>query len=563
MSGRTHRQPLCGLIVEDSDDDYLLIEAALRQGGFEPECRQVMTATHLEAALVERTWDFVICDHNLPAFDSQMAMSLARRLQPELPFIIVSGACSDQMTVEAIAAGAVDVVDKHKLAKLGPVLRRELSERRMRHELVASHQHLERLAYYDPLTGLPNEHRFLGELERLCTGGATFALVLADMSRFQQIVRCLGPRAGSRLAVQLAERLRAEVGQDGFLAQIGRNRFALALRGIPGAAALRAWIERFSASLPGSIVVEGATVPLAWHLGACLYPLHGRSVAQLHRHAEVAVRRALQQQTDWELFDTAWLNPAAEPYDLEDALRQALRNQEFSLDYQPQFDLQSGACIGAEALLRWRHPRCGQVSPARFVPLLEETGLIVPVGEWVLRSACRQAAHWHDQGHSGMRVAVNLAMIQFEEASLVRMVSAALADSGLPPNALELEITESVAMNDQERVMATLHELRGLGVSLAIDDFGTGYSSLAYLKNFPVDKVKIDQSFVRGIDRDPRDRAIVQAIIGMARALDLVTVAEGVESAAHLEFLHKHGCRHGQGYHLGRPLPPEQLEFKH
>lgn len=240
-------------------------------------------------------------------------------------------------------------------------------------------------------------------------------------------------------------------------------------------------------------------------------------------------------------------------------LRQALQQGDFFLHYQPQFDLKSGQRVGAEALLRWQHPSRGVIPPANFVPMLEESGLIVPVGEWVLKTACHQAAAWHCGADQSIKIAVNLSRVQFEQASLVRTVRNALAESGLPANALELEITESIAMNDQDQVVATLNELRELGVSLAIDDFGTGYSSLACLKHFPVDKLKIDQSFIRGIDSDPRDQTIVSAIIGMAKALDLVVVAEGVESSAHVDFLREHHCEQGQGYYLGRPVLPHKL----
>lgn len=240
-------------------------------------------------------------------------------------------------------------------------------------------------------------------------------------------------------------------------------------------------------------------------------------------------------------------------------LRQALQERSFFLHYQPQFDLKSGQRVGVEALLRWQHPSRGVIAPAYFVPVLEESGLIVPVGEWVLRTACHQAASWRRRVGQDIRVAVNLSRVQFEQASLVQTVHSALVESGLPAKALELEITESVAMHDQSEVVAILSELRKLGVSLAIDDFGTGYSSLACLKHLPVDKLKIDQSFIRGVDSDRRDRAIVRAIIGMAKALNVGVVAEGVESSAHVSFLCAHGCEQGQGYYLGRPVPPDRL----
>lgn len=241
--------------------------------------------------------------------------------------------------------------------------------------------------------------------------------------------------------------------------------------------------------------------------------------------------------------------------EFENELYRAFEQEEFFLVYQPQFNIRCRQRIGVEALLRWRHPQRGIISPAVFIPALEGTGLIVPVGDWVVLAACRQAAEWRRAGWAGARVAVNVAMPQFERGRIAERVASALAETGLPAEALELEITESIAMNDHDQVVSALSELRAQGIGLAIDDFGTGYSSLAYLKYFPVDRLKIDQAFIQGIDADPRDRAIVKTTISMARELGLDVVAEGVETQAHLDFLSTHGCETAQGYYLGRPVP--------
>lgn len=552
----TQQQPSRMLIIEDCEDDFLLILAVLRQEGLRLEAHRVMTAPALVAALSEQNWDVVLCDHNLPELDSSQALALVQELRPDLPFIIVSGGFSDQATVEAIAAGAADVVNKDQLARLVPVLRRELREQQKR-------QRLEQLAYYDSLTGLPNENSLRAELQRRCQPAQPFGLILLSVRRLHQLARYLGLQSVDRLARKLAQCLQAELADSDSLklAKIGFDRFAVLVTGVNNPRKLQAWMQQLDARLPKSIALDGAALPLSWGLGGSVYPVHGVSTAELYRNAERALSRAMAQSAGSQLFDPAWLDSESESCSLEEALHLALQRDEFFLDYQPQFDLHSGQRVGAEALLRWRHPQRGVVAPGEFIPLLEESGLIVPVGEWVLRSACRQAALWQRQG-GPTRVAVNLAMVQFEQASLTQTVRSALLESELPAQALELEITESIAMNDQNQVVATLGELHEFGVSLAIDDFGTGYSSLAYLKHFPVDKLKIDKSFIQGIDHDPRDRAIVRAAIGMARALDLVTVAEGVESPSHVEFLRDHGCEQGQGFYLGRPMPPQALPFE-
>lgn len=551
---RQLKQPARVLIVEDSDDDLVLIVTALAQGGLTLEYRQVMTAPALAQALAERRWDVIVCDHNLPQLDSDAALALAQQLQPESPFVIVSGSFSEQAAIKAISAGAADVVSKDKLPRLVPVLRRELRELRER-------QKLEQLAYYDSLTGLPNENNLRTELKRRCRDGAPFGLVQLRVCHLQQVVRFLGLQNSGRLETEIAERLQTVLKHDAYLARTGTDRFVAVVPGAESAAGLQDWMRQLDASLPDSIALDGAALPLRWSLAGCVYPEHGRSDAELLRHADLALARAVGQPASCQLFDPAWLDNDFEPCSLEAALRQALQREEFFLDYQPQFDLQSGEQVGAEALLRWRHPQRGVVPPSEFIPLLEESGLIVPVGEWVLRSACSQAAQWRRQG-GPVRVAVNLAMVQFEQDSLTQAIRSALAESELPAEALELEITESIAMNDQNQVVATLGELHELGVSLAIDDFGTGYSSLAYLKHFPVDKLKIDRSFIQGIDSDPRDRAIVRAAIGMAHALGLTTVAEGVETSTHVEFLREHGCEQGQGFYLGKPVSPQALPFE-
>jgi len=555
------RQRISVLAIEDNPDDLLLTLEALRQGGIEPDFRHVTDDVQLEAALREREWDVAISDHNLPGFDSRRALQLVQRHQPELPFIIVSGVFGDQAAIDAISSGASDVVRKDMLARLVPVLRRELRGRDKRHELLASCNSLEQMAFFDPLTGLPNNQGFLRQLRGLLEQPftASFGVVLLQLQRFQQLKRYLGLHACANLILQMAQRIQLERGRAQFLSRIAEDRFALILPQVSGEDAMRAWLSDFLAQLPSSTASHGA-IQLSWHAGASLCSESESCETALMHRAEFALSRANHERRSHFVAGPCDKELDSDYGYLDGALRQALRRDEFSLHYQPQYDLRYGRCVGAEALLRWKHPKRGYISPAEFIPVLEDTGLIVPVGEWVLRKACQQVAAWRREGWEAARVSVNVAMLQFEQPSLAETVRSILREEKVPATALELEITESIAMTDRDQVLHALSELRGLGVGLAIDDFGTGYCSLAYLKYFPVDRLKIDQTFVKGIDRDPRDGAIVCAAISMARSFGLEVIAEGVETAAHVTFLREQGCNHGQGFHLGRPVHPELFD---
>lgn len=555
------RQRISVLAIEDNKDDLLLTLEALRQGGIEPDFRHVTDGVQLETALLEREWDVAISDHDLPGFDSLRALELVQRYQPELPFIIVSGVFGDQEAIDAISSGASDVIRKDMLARLVPIVRRELRGRDRRHELRAFCDSLEQVAFFDPLTGLPNGQGFLRQLKSLYQQplGVSFALVVLQLQRFHHLKRYLGAHAGANLILQVAKRLQSERAPAQLLSRIAEDRFALVLQDLPDEQAVQAWLGDFLARLPKDAGSHGS-IQLSWCAGASLCREQEPCEASLLQRAEQALFRAKHQRRTHFVADSADKGLDSDWGYLGGALRRALRDGEFSMQYQPQYDLGRGQCVGAEALLRWNHPKRGHISPAEFIPVLEETGLIVPVGEWALREACRQVALWRRQGWEAARVSVNVAMLQFEQPPFVDMVRAILRESGVPAAALELEITESIAMTDRDQVMLALSELRGLGVGLAIDDFGTGYCSLAYLKYFPVDRLKIDQTFVKGIDRDPRDGAIVRAAISMARSFGLEVIAEGVETAAHVAFLQEQGCNHGQGFYLGRPVPPEVFD---
>ena len=384
--------------------------------------------------------------------------------------------------------------------------------------------------------------------------------MVVNINRFLLISRTLGIEAADETLRRVGERLRKSVGNAGVVASLGGDRFAVLLDE-PGANADPAsLVERINEEATRPLKVAGQELFLAQRIGIAVYPSDGADFHKLVAHAEIAMSQVgIGSRRNYQFFDPGMDTAGQDRLALEQALHRALQQDEFVLCYQPQYDLRSGQIVGVEALLRWQLPGGVHISPASFIPLLEETGLIVPVGEWVLRTACRQNLAWQRAGHAPMRVAVNLSAIQFRQAELVPTVRRALADSGLDPRYLELEITENVSMHNEESVIETLSALRAIGVSLAIDDFGTGYSSLSYLRRFPVHKLKVDRSFVKDITEAEPDSPIVKTIVSLASNLGLDVIAEGVETQRQADFLRSCGCVEMQGYLFSRPLPAEEM----
>ncbi len=429
-----------------------------------------------------------------------------------------------------------------------------------------SEQQLERLSNYDSLTGLPNRRLALLHLEHAledaCRGKRGVGVLYIDLDRFKNVNDSLGHTVGDELLVAVAERLRETLRSEDKLARLGGDEFLVILGDFAShdevACIARRLIEQTKRPLH---VSEGHEIVLGASIGISLYPNDGDSANQLVQHADAALYQAKDQgRKTFCFYQTALTEAANERLRLELQLWRALERREFLLHYQPIVGLTADVpTLGVEALLRWQQSDGELVSPGRFIPMAEEIGLIVQIGEWVLREACAQARSWLDQGISLGRIAVNLSVRQFQQAGLVKMVEKVLQESGLPPFMLELEITESALAGDLDQAAATLEALRKLGVQLAVDDFGTGYSSLAYLKRFPLNQLKIDQSFVRGIGVDDNDEAIIRATIALAHSLGLKVIAEGVETEQQLHVVQQLGCDSYQGYWMSRPLPPQDF----
>ncbi|PLX84014.1 MAG: hypothetical protein C0617_09310 [Desulfuromonas sp.] len=438
---------------------------------------------------------------------------------------------------------------------------REITDRlQVEEKLSENEKRLEYLAYHDPLTDLPNRLLFQDRLGQAMAKARRstnqVALLFLDLDRFKNINDSLGHEIGDRLLQQVARRLQECVRETDTVARLGGDEFLVVLEEFEGLCPVAAVARRILRSLEQDIPVGNYQLYVTTSIGISLFPDHGQDVESLMKCADVAMYQAKDQGRDNFKFYSPDMNARSqELLLLEGDLRRALEQEQFELYYQPQVDLETGRIVGMEALLRWHHPERGMVSPADFIPLAEETGLIVPIGQWVLQRACTQNRAWQKGGNPPLRMAVNISGRQFKKPGFVALVDRVLEETGLDPRWLELEITESIVMKDVAATIGTLNDLKGRGVHLAIDDFGTGYSSLSYLKRFPISKLKIDRSFVRDITTDPDDAAIAASVIALAQSMNLEVVAEGVETEEQKRFLQERGCAMAQGFLFSRPLP--------
>ncbi|MFC5556096.1 putative bifunctional diguanylate cyclase/phosphodiesterase [Methylobacterium iners] len=416
------------------------------------------------------------------------------------------------------------------------------------------------IARQDPLTGLPNRlllHERLKEaLGRLHRNGEACAVLLIDLDRFKPVNDTLGHPMGDALLSKVADRLRSTVRPTDTVARIGGDEFVILQTGVREASDTQALARRIVDLVGRTYMVDGHLLSIGASVGVALAPNDGADVDKLLKNADLALYRAkLDGRATYRFFEPEMDARMQMRRQLELDMRQALARREFQLHYQPQLQLEGNRLIGCEALIRWQHPVRGMVSPLDFIPLAEEIGLIVPIGEWVMRQACRDAVTWP----APLSVAVNVSPAQFKSERLVEMVMSALSASGLPATRLEVEITEGVLLHESEKTLQTLHRLRELGVRVSMDDFGTGYSSLSYLRSFPFDKIKIDRSFVKDLS-DKRDgEAIIRAIAGLGKSLGMTTVAEGVETPDQMERIRAEGCTDVQGYLISRPVPASEV----
>jgi diguanylate cyclase (GGDEF)-like protein len=427
--------------------------------------------------------------------------------------------------------------------------------------LTLANQELTHLALHDMLTGLPNRtllsDRIQQAMQAVTEQGSCFALMFIDLDGFKPVNDAFGHHMGDQLLREVGLRLREDLRSQDTLARIGGDEFVLLVQLMQPDDAM-GLAERQVALINRMFTVAGHELKISASIGIALFPGNGNNPEELLMNADAAMYHAKSMgKNGYSFFDVSMNTNARKQLQLLQDLRNALEHQQFCLHYQPKFDAISGRAVGAEALLRWEHPQQGLLLPVTFIELAEKTGLIIPIGEWVLNEACRQMAIWYAQGYKDWRIAVNLSALQFCHAGLVKSVAAALASHQLPANSLTLEITETTAMSDADASMTVLQQLSDMGVDLSIDDFGTGYSSLMYLKRLPANELKIDRGFVRDLEHVSDDAAIVSAIVALGQALGLRIVAEGVETDVQQSFLTRLGCNSLQGYLLGHPLPAD------
>jgi diguanylate cyclase (GGDEF)-like protein/PAS domain S-box-containing protein len=547
------------VVVDDDRAMRQMIHKVLAGNGFRVE--QAEDGAQSLDICARYAPDIVLMDALMPVMDGFEACVRLRQ-QPgteHIPVLMVTGLNDEQSVDRAMKAGASDFITKPiywplLLQRLRHILASQRAEKQIKH-----------LAYHDTLTGLPNRVLFHDRLQQALSQAARkehiMGVMFLDLDRFKIINDTLGHDVGDELLKAVSQRLKNCIRQGDTVVRLGGDEFTIILP-IIGKAEDAAFVaQKILTTLAEPFLLNHQELHITSSIGISLYPNDGEDTQTLIKNADIAMYRAKDLGKNNYQFYTADINSRAlESITLENALRHALERDELLLHYQPKIDIRSGRIVGVEALVRWRHPEFGLVPPDKFIPLAEETNLIIPIGEWVLRTACEQGSRWRERGLPAWRMAVNLSARQFRHKNLLKPIFRILRETGFDPHHLELEITESLIMQGAGQTIAILEELDEAGIHLSLDDFGTGYSSLSYLKRFPIDTVKIDSSFVRDIHTDPNDAAITSAIIAMAHSLKLSVIAEGVETEEQLAFLRERGCDEYQGFLFSRPLPAEEME---
>jgi len=555
-----HSKSLRVLLVEDNPSEAAALRETLREASEWLDLVQVGTLRDALTAVACGGIDIALVDGSLPDGEGLNAVRILRDQAPAVPLIMLAEGEDEAQELLAIQQGAQDFLIKRNLNchLLVRAMRYAVERHRMLEQLEQARRVEHYVATHDVLTQLPNRQLFHDRLSQALADARRnhrkLAVLFLDLDRFKPVNDTLGHAAGDRLLRAVAQRLTGCLRQSDTAARLGGDEFTIILTRVnePDDAARVA--AKILASLSEPFVLDGFELVVTASVGISVFPGDGADNDTLIKNADAAMYRAKANgKNAYQFYLPAMNDKAQERMELERSLRTALDHKQLELYYQPQIDIASGRIIGMEALARWNHPSLGLVGPERFIPLAEETGLILPLGEWVLRTACSQNRAWQDAGLQPISMAVNISARQLQQ-SLVPTIVRILRETRLDAEYLELELTESVVMADADVAIATLRELNRLGVLISIDDFGTGYSSLTYLKRLPLDKLKIDKHFVSTLTTDSNDRAITAAIVAMADSLQLKAIAEGVETAEQLEMLRTMHCDKMQGFLFSEPV---------
>ncbi|HEY6217068.1 MAG TPA: EAL domain-containing protein [Pyrinomonadaceae bacterium] len=561
------------LIIDDEEQiRHLLIDVL----GTAYDCSDAGSAEEALAALSENTFDLVISDIDMGAMSGLELVPRVHSLSPDTVVVMVSGNQDIGFAIEALRVGAFDYITKPiDLRHVEASVERALNhcnllkeKRRYKEQLEMLLQQrtaqVDWLAYYDTVTQLPNRALFEDRLTQAVSvakaASQSLGVLFISLDQFKKVNDSLGHGPGDILLREFAERLKSCITKSDTVARFGSDEFALLRTQINGTKDVIETIGSLSQVLKFSFDLPGHELFATASVGVSLFPLDGEDCQTLLKNAGAALYKAKRSGgANYQFFTADMHELATKRLELESNLRKAIQNEEFTVHYQPRVSVDSLTITGVEALVRWQHPQLGLISPSEFIPLAEDAGLIVPIGEWVLRTACMQGQRWRDQGVAPIQIAVNISARQFHDQDFSQTVIRILEETGLSPKYLELEVTESSIIQDERFAAGMLSRLKSMGINILIDDFGTGFSSLASLKRLPIDALKIDKSFVREATSDPDDAALVMAIITLAHNLRLKVVAEGVETEDQLRFLQLLRCDEIQGYFFSKPLPAERL----
>ena len=585
MSKTNHSRQRAKILVCDDDQNVRLLT---RQCLEADDMTVVEAADGLEAidVFVRERPDLVFLDVEMPGMTGLEVCQRIRKMpQGEtIPIMIVTGSDDRRSIDQGFEAGATQYKTKPvNWSLLGRDVQYMLRASNAFNALKRQEDRLRYLAYYDPLTSLPNRRSFNEQLNRILRRSkrrkTNAALLFIDLDHFKRINDSIGHARGDRLLVEIAKRLTTELREDDAInyfsdndaegeddtelsteiARLGGDEFTVVLSDVEKTADIEVVAKRLLNTLSQPIALQSHNPVVTPSIGIAIYPQDGTDPDALVRNADTAMYVAKAEgRACYRFYDEQMNARAVEQLKMEEELRDAMRNHELELRYQPQVDISNGEVVSMEALVRWKHPTRGMVSPTEFIPVAERTGQIIELGEWVMEEVARHCLYWDSLGLDSFRVCVNISPLQFNQSSLPDWIARFIKDSGLPPERLELELTESAIMTDAETNIAKLRELKAIGLDLAVDDFGTGYSSLSYLKRFPIDTLKIDQSFVADLD-SADGAAIVDAILALSKTLNLRVIAEGIEDQHQLAYLVNKECDLLQGYYFARPIYPEDV----